>query len=441
VIFRPVYVRFAESLGGRPKMAALATTLLILFLVLLPIIAILSVSTSQLTAMVSHTDLNDLTDAFDRVRDRLSLTLKHPNQFRRLDGLIAEFDQQDQTDAVQASIEEARTLIEYLQGELDGSPESQAAADIAMRRLDEFSEAVQTRQRQDGLEDTIVEINTEEEFHKQGVVASAAIRSWMRTLLGGTLRSQAKLLANPSESDVADLLRRGREMLQPRFVQLTSATGAYLVQTAIGLLILVVAVYFFLLDGPKMIRTVMRLSPLDDHYERRLLMEFDRTSRAVVLATVVSALVQGILAAIAFYFLGFDSVILLFLLTTLMALVPFLGAASVWVPCAVWLAVVEQRWSAAIVLAVYGITLISSIDNVIKVYVLNGRSTLHPLFALLSVFGGIKVFGPIGVLIGPMVVVFLQTLLEILNHELVEPESEGRSVAASMAGTQVSETA
>jgi len=115
--------------------------------------------------------------------------------------------------------------------------------------------------------------------------------------------------------------------------------------------------------------------------------------------------------------------------------VPFLGAASVWVPCALWLAAVDQRWTAAIFLAIYGAAVVSSIDNVIKVYVLHGRSTLHPLFALLSVFGGVKVFGPIGVLIGPMVVVFLQTLLEILNHELVSTETDEAHEAKKRAGT------
>jgi predicted PurR-regulated permease PerM len=138
----------------------------------------------------------------------------------------------------------------------------------------------------------------------------------------------------------------------------------------------------------------------------------------VVLASVSSALAQGFLASIAFYFFGFNSVIFLFLITSLMALVPFLGAASVWVPCAVYLTAVEQRWSAAIGLAIYGAAIVSSVDNLIKMYVLHGRSTMHPLFALLSVLGGVKVFGPIGILVGPMVVVFLQTLLEILNHEL-----------------------
>ena len=240
----------------------------------------------------------------------------------------------------------------------------------------------------------------------------------MRDALGGTLWSQLRLLANPRLEDFKDLLNRGRTSLQPRFVSLTSRTGSYLLQVTIGLVVLIISVYFFLIDGHKMTRTLMRLSPLDDAYEERLLLEFDRTSRAVVLASVASALAQGVLAAIAFWFLDFSSVILLFLLTTLLALVPFLGTAAVWVPCVVYLAAVEQRMGAAIFLAVFGALVISSIDNVIKMYVLHGRSTLHPLFALLSVLGGVSVFGPVGIVVGPMVVVFLQTLLEILNHEL-----------------------
>ena len=99
-------------------------------------------------------------------------------------------------------------------------------------------------------------------------------------------------------------------------------------------------------------------------------------------------------------------------------MIPFLGAASVWVPCAIYIGAVDQRWGWAIGLAIYGALVVSSIDNVIKAYVLHGHSQLHPLFALLSVLGGVQVFGPVGILVGPMVVVFLQTLLEILNHEL-----------------------
>lgn len=439
VIFRPVHEWIFVRVGKRPRIAALTTTTLIMLLVLLPVIMVLSVATSQFTAMVGQADLNDLSGALDRVRQQLSISLEKPEQFRRLDRLADAFDEPDDPALVLANIAEARQLVEYLQREVAGPAEAEAAAAIAEQRLSEFADAVRVHMAEDRSRDTIGEITAEEQFHKQSVIATAAIRTWMRTLLGGTVMSQAKLLANPSEADFAALLRAGREALQPRFFQATSATGAFLMQTVVGLLILVVAVYFFLLDGPVMVRTLMRLSPMDDNYERRLLLEFDRTSRAVVLASVMSALVQGVLAATAYWIIGFDSVIFLFLLTTIMALIPFLGAASVWVPCAIWLAAVEQRWTAAIFLAIYGAAVVSSIDNVIKVYVLHGRSTLHPLFALLSVFGGVKVFGPIGVLIGPMVVVFLQTLLEILNHELISTDTDKAQDAKAKTQTVVTQ--
>ncbi len=449
VLFRPVHEWIFVRTGHRRRLSAAATTGLILSSVLLPILLTISIAAGQFTAMISQVNFNDLTEALDRARAQLGISLEHADRFQRLDELADSLDKPDDARVLLGSINEAKSLVMFLQSNVGGPATAEAAADIAIEKLESFSDAVRQQNEQSGtasplpatldtdadIDDSDVqglaatgveenasieqeELETREPFHRQSLSAAASIRTWMHAKLGGSLRSQVRLLANPSEQDFAELLGRARESLQPRFVRLTSATGGFLVQLTIGLIILVIAVYFFLIDGPAMVRTLMRLSPLDDNYERRLLIEFDRTSRAVVLASVLSALVQGILAAIAFYFLGFHSVILLFLITSLMALVPFLGAASVWIPCAIWLAAVDQRWTAAIFLAIYGATVVSSIDNVIKMFVLHGRSTLHPLFALLSVLGGVQVFGPIGILVGPMVVVFLQTLLEILNHEL-----------------------
>ncbi|MFG0265875.1 MAG: AI-2E family transporter [Rhodopirellula sp. JB055] len=305
-------------------------------------------------------------------------------------------------------------------------PAPKGSGELDSAAGDSENEDSRVRSTLDRQPQLLVQLNKNERFEQPAVITAASVRSWMNLLLGGSLRSQLCLLANPDEGDFAALIRMARESLQPRFVRLTSATGSIVAQIIFGLVILVVSVYFFLIDGPVMIRTLMRLSPMDDNYEHQLLTEFDRTSRAVVLASVASALVQGILATVGFWLCGFDQIVLLLFLTSVMALVPFLGAASVWVPCALWLGLVDQRWIAAALLAIYGATVVSSIDNVIKVYVLHGRSQLHPLFALLSVIGGVSVFGPIGILVGPMVVVFLQTLLEILNHELKtsHPEEE-----------------
>ncbi len=141
-------------------------------------------------------------------------------------------------------------------------------------------------------------------------------------------------------------------------------------------------------------------------------------SRAVVVATLLSAVVQGILAGIAYFLVGLDSVFLLAILTMLFALIPFVGAAAVWLPCCLWLLLFGGRTTAAVLLALYGAGLVSMADNVIKPYVLQGRSNLHPLLALLSVLGGMQAMGPIGILVGPMVVAFVQPLLAMLQTEL-----------------------
>lgn len=451
VIFRPVHLWIFKRTGRRRRLSAGLTTTLVLLVVLMPLGMLVSIATTQFTVLLSQMN-GSATVAMDRVRSQLGLDLPHAEHFRELDRIIDQLGMNDPTVALDGSaatpvdlkskakqIDQAAAIIEYLQADIPSADAATEAAELATANLKSFAadlreaEAMQIQAEKDGGITPLVRLNATELFEQQAVVTAASIRSWMNRKLGGTLQSQLKLLANPDETDFARLIRGARESLQPRFVRLTSATGSFLAQIIFGLVILIIAVYFFLIDGPAMIITLMRLSPMDDEYEHQLLMEFDRTSRAVVLASVLSAVVQGILATIAFRICGFDQIILLLFLTSLMALVPFLGAASVWVPCVLWLGVVEQNWFAAGLLALWGAAVVSSIDNVIKVYVLHGRSQLHPLFALLSVIGGVSVFGPIGILVGPMVVVFLQTLLEILNHEL-----KGEDTKTTQISTEIS---
>ena len=185
-----------------------------------------------------------------------------------------------------------------------------------------------------------------------------------------------------------------------------------------------------------MIKTCQQLSPLEDVHEQELVDEFGRVSRAVMVATLLSALAQGLLAGIGFYFTGFESIFLLTMLSAVLALVPFVGAAAVWVPASLYLYFVDGNLWAAIGLAAYGAILVSGADNIIKPFILHGQSNLHPLLALLSVLGGVAVLGPIGILVGPMIVAFLQTLLKILERELagsVSPELAMANGAASPA--------
>ena len=238
--------------------------------------------------------------------------------------------------------------------------------------------------------------------------------------LGGKTKAWAATFLNPTEEQSEIYVSKVTNQLRDTLFVFGSKGLTYFLFIVGGSVVMIISFYFFLLDGHAMINTFKRLSPLDDEHEQKLVDQFSKVSRAVVVATLLSALVQGLLAGIGFYFADLESIFLLTVLSAVLAMVPFLGAASVWIPCALYLYFIENNMPAAIGLALYGAAVISMADNIIKPLVLHGQSKLHPLFAFLSVIGGLAMLGPIGILIGPMIVAFFQTLLEILHSEVRE---------------------
>ncbi len=244
----------------------------------------------------------------------------------------------------------------------------------------------------------------------------------------------------PTGFDLKKTIRDSILGLSDNFVQLGLTGFKSLVAFAFGLAVMIFALYYFLADGPAMLESLMHLSPMDDDYERELLHQFARVSRAVVLATLVTAVAQGLLAGIGYYAVQFLPmgiaevqpgvepaaaepillpVFLLTVLTMLLSIVPFVGALAVWVPTVIWISFfIPGGFWPGVILAIYCTAIVSSADNVIKPLVLSGQSNLHPLLALLSVLGGVQLLGPIGILVGPMLVAFLQALLGMLRKEL-----------------------
>jgi predicted PurR-regulated permease PerM len=217
-----------------------------------------------------------------------------------------------------------------------------------------------------------------------------------------------------SEEVNGELRRLAEDWIGP----IAAGAPVKMVKLIIGLVVTIFSFFYFLADGRRMLAAVTRLIPLDAHYQWQLLEEFEEVSRAVVSSTLLAAIVQAILAGIGFYVAGLKGVFLLTLLTFFGALVPFVGAASVWGTASLYLLFfVKDTW-AAVGLAAWGLLVVSTIDNVIKPIVLHGQSKLHPLLALLSVLGGVGALGPIGIFVGPIAVAFLQAALTMLQVEL-----------------------
>lgn len=411
VIFHPLHRVILRRTGQRGYVASLLTTISVLAIVLVPFVGVCTFALIEAGGVATHVNIGTMRDRLMNTRSQLGLEIPHAEEWRQIETTLthALLATREPGEAPPAAVPD---IVVDAYGALIASLEHDGH-DLPAEQTDFVQAGLeQLRHRTPG---TI-------EYDAAVQEALGRVRNFKQQILGGPLSASVKELANPSDQQLRNMLRQGLTAAQDYGLAAVGNTTAFVAKTIVGLIIMVVAMFFFFLDGPRMIESLMELTPLDRQYERELLIEFDRVSRAVVVATLLSAVAQGLLAGVGFYFAGLESVFLLMLLTTFFAMVPFFGAASVWVPASLWLYFYDDRPAAAVGLAIYGFAIVSMIDNVIKPWVLHGQSKLHPLAALLSVLGGVQALGPIGILVGPMVFVFLATLLKILQRELSRME-------------------
>jgi len=414
VIFEPLHQRVSEKFGQKSRyLAAGITTLFAGFAVIAPAALIITLAVLEGVALVNQFGDVSVRKRLDNVREQMQLEIPHHDDLRKIESTLSFLDaslSRGETPRVdQATLDNLKARADRLATYIADQKPQTPAADP--RPLQSALERLRSATPPGRLEFDLALQSARQEF-----------RDFKLKYLGGPYRAWLKELVNPSHDQIESFREAWLSTKSP-LVALTGDTAGALVRTIFGGLILVATLFFLYADGPQMLDTVIKFLPLEERYVRELITEFDRASRAVVLATLLSALAQGLLAGIGYHFAGAGSVFLLTILTAMFAMVPFLGAASVWVSVCLWLYFYEGSATAAIALAIYGTFIVSMADNVIKPLVLHGQSNLHPLLALLSILGGVQALGPIGILVGPMSVVFLQVLVRILHREYKSFES------------------
>lgn len=416
IMFRPLHQWFLRRWKGRPHLAAALTTGAVVLIVIAPAALLTTMAAIEASSLPAQLNDQKIKQKLSELRRKLELEYEFKDELRYLESSLASLHEEALKGATAKAEPEAYPRL------VDAAQHLHDRLVAANYDLHSLPEVEKRFQELDTLAADEKKVGTLQ-YRKALQTAEEALAKFKLELLGGEFRAWAKEVANPTADELTDWT--GRFFAgAPGFLRFVGgATTGFLIDLLVRGGIMVLAMYFFLVDGPAMVDTIMRLSPLDDAHERELIDEFDRISRAVVLATLVAAVVQGVMAGIGFWIVGLGSVFLLSMITIVFALVPFVGAASVWVPACLWLYFYQGRTWAAILLALYG-AVISTSDNFIKPLVLHGQSNLHPLLALLSVLGGVQALGPIGILVGPMIVVFLQTLLNILHRELTALEKK-----------------
>lgn len=229
-------------------------------------------------------------------------------------------------------------------------------------------------------------------------------------------------LINTVNSWTGDLFNVQQFIREMSSVLITKARNflVSLPHRAIILIVIVFLVYYFLKEQKKIINNIKEYLPLKKDEKELLLIRIKQVVRGVLYGTLLTAMIQGILAGIGYYMFGIPAPIMLALLTAFCALIPIVGTAIVWMPISIYSILVhldDGLWWKGVGLFIYGTLIISTIDNFIKPYLIGERAKLHPALALLGILGGLQMFGIIGIVLGPLILGIFFEFVDVLKQQ------------------------
>ena len=340
IMFRPVHELLLRRSGGRVRLAAALTTTTILLIVLIPMLWMLARAGTETASLVSELKQDDLAGRFANVRRRLGLdgppeelqkkfveietTL---GQVRESLILAASANNQGEVTLRREWIKDLGRWSLQLDTDLDamaaarpaGSEAATPDQDAALRQsLKTFAKRHPGPGRRP---------SDRAAAWKRPCVPMPALRNLKSQIFGSPVIVWLKDQLNLNKNQFDDLLIKVRETVGPLALGTTQFIGEFSVD-AVGFVVMIVGLYYFLADGPEMISALMRLSPLDDRYKAQLLTQFGELTRAVILAMLLAAVAQGFLAGIGYLAVGFGNVFMLTVVTMVFAMVPFIGATA-----------------------------------------------------------------------------------------------------------------
>jgi len=258
---------------------------------------------------------------------------------------------------------------------------------------------------------------------EQAIAIAQELKPWIEQRLQNPSAHQMSLPAwfpfaedlKPYQGEImtkaAELARKAGEFFGASLIKLTEGTAVFFLY----LFIMLYAMFYFLVDGPALIKTAMSFFPLSRSDKGKMVQVGLSVSRATIKGTLVIGVIQGALGGFGFAVAGLENYVFWAAVMAVLSVLPGIGAALVWVPVVAYLMMTGQT-SAGVGLLLWCALVVGSVDNFLRP-VLVGRDTEMPdLLILLSTLGGISFFGASGLVLGPMLAALLITVLAIYNR-------------------------
>ncbi len=224
-----------------------------------------------------------------------------------------------------------------------------------------------------------------------------------------------------NQFDFQEMLASFFSQLQASIVGIAPDVLGSLTELLLGLFIMFFVMYYAFRDGEAFLNHLKQLLPLDPILREKLFMEVRNVTQGVLYGQVMTAVIQGSVATVGFIIFGIGNWVFWGSIMIVLAFLPVFGTALIWVPAAVDL-ILQGETFAGIGLLVYGIVIVTNIDNVVRPKLISERSKLHPVLVLVGVLGGLKMVGLSGMLVGPLVLALLVALIRFWEEVYIDKQ-------------------
>jgi predicted PurR-regulated permease PerM len=221
-----------------------------------------------------------------------------------------------------------------------------------------------------------------------------------------------KILPGNINFDINDKISDFVALISNNIAKIFSSTLA----TLFSFILMVLTIFYLLKDGEQWKNSLISLSPLKDEDDRKILRSIIKTINGVIKGYILIALIQGFLMGLGLYLFGVPNPALWGVVAGIASLIPSIGTALVSVPAVIYLYAIGSTIP-AIGLLIWAVLIVGFIDNLLNPIIVGKSIKVPMLLILFSVLGGISLLGPIGILIGPLVIGLLYTLISIYKEE------------------------
>ena len=190
---------------------------------------------------------------------------------------------------------------------------------------------------------------------------------------------------------------------------------------AVNLFVLVFVLYFMLIGGTKMEQYIYELLPFSDSNKKHVMNEINMIVRSNAIGIPLLAIIQGGVAMIGYWIFGAPNILFSGFLTGFASVVPMVGTALIWVPIAIYMALIGN-WLQAIGLAAFGALVISQLDNLIRFIIQKKMADIHPLITIFGVVIGLSLFGFMGVIFGPLLLSLFFLFVDMFKKGYLDGE-------------------